>query len=80
MWRPKNWVDLWLLSSKIGKLNDYDRVLVEAGADAILKALREIGSHTHEDKGINIVDIPLMMTRISSKKPGVIVFIPDDED
>ncbi len=40
-WRPEGWDKSKFLDTRIEKLNGYDRTLCEAGADAMLEALRK---------------------------------------
>jgi len=51
MWRPKNWDDYYKPKEVYGKIRfDVDRALFEAGADAMLQALKQQGEYVDASK------------------------------
>lgn len=81
-WRPEEW-DAYaiqgrvLKNTKIGDHNDIG--FIEAGADAMLEALRKRGLHLPgnilTDNAEGLVRIPLALKNV----PQTIVIIPDEE-
>lgn len=69
MWRPENWINPYKVSPTFRPLTTIEtlELAVEAGADAILKALRTGATR------VNNMDDP-------PQGRGVIVFIPDEEE
>ena len=57
MWRPPNWRNPWY-----DEVKDFEKDLFEAGADAILKALRRMaeesptGTFTIDSRGVNVFE------------------------
>ena len=73
MWRPDNWAEEYLLAYKEEHSGEGryewatpERAMFEAGADAMLEALKKKGEY-RDNKAI-----------ISSSKNGWVVFIPEE--
>ena len=70
MYRPKNWINPYLQRAESGDW--VDSKTFEAGADAMLEALKKEGTHT-----INHNVIPVTIPGVGK---GYVVFIPDEEE
>ncbi|KKL79197.1 hypothetical protein LCGC14_2017270 [marine sediment metagenome] len=76
--RPEGWDKQRLLGTIIEKLDDYDRVLVEAGADAILKGLKRMVKEDPSKYGIERrPDLRGWFMPDSVTRKGYLVFIED---
>jgi hypothetical protein len=74
-WRPEGWVNPYLQQDDAG--NYIDSKVFDAGADAILEALRK-----HATVHLGIIHNTTVIYPFEIHPPafGVIVFIPDDEE
>jgi len=74
-WRPEGWSEQKIFDTTIRKLCDYDRVILEAGADAMLEALRT-------QQGLRRLPLTFNGTFIGygdGKDLGTLCFIPDEK-
>lgn len=67
-WRPKNWLKLYRKFYRTGESST--RETYEAGADAVLEALKVDGKHT-DGKA------PTLSINVRPEQQGWLVFIPD---
>lgn len=77
-WRPDNWekrVEGWF---KRHPEDNIERVVFEAGAAAMLEALKN-SNHAFESRGAYVVALP-EMRKLSKSGRGVFVFMPDDKE
>ena len=72
--RPDGWDEQRLLDTIIDKLDDYDRVLVEAGADAYEEALGKTGYRIKVGESFGDEETG---ARTIVKVDGRVVFIED---
>ncbi len=82
LWRPPEWNNPYTVENRPLDYNRVKEESFEQGADAIIEALRKIGIRTvglSVKPTIELVNLTLNITGDSNSKPGVVVFIPDDD-
>lgn len=76
MWRPKNWQRIIVSPSEWQNFNE---IMYEAGADAMLEALRKEGAQFDLKEGDVLVPPPAIVTNLLGRPIGKMVFIPSEE-
>ena len=82
MYRPENWKNPWNTvddTSPPGYVNDLLITCYEAGADAMLEALKKEGSHQKIQHIIGAHSVGLTYFYEGDAEEGWLVFIPDGE-
>lgn len=82
MWRPKNWDNPYSGKWDVAHNMIHDKIIFEAGADAMLKLLREEPIALRQLQIFcKYTDVPLNENLITFKRiKGKVVFIPDEKE
>jgi hypothetical protein len=78
-YRPKGWKNPYP-SAQFHPMGLFYKDAYEAGADAMLEALRKTGKSYESERDTGLMeDQTVLLVYVRTKPPGVVVFIPDED-